>query len=185
MKKIIYLASLAIIVVAGAFTAPKGDIYKTVSGKVTFTSTAKDETFTATSSSLSCVLNSKNSKAAFEITMKTFDFANNLMEKHFQENYVEIKKFPKCKFTGAAFTGAVNYAKAGDYTVSVTGSLDLHGVKKSYTVPATITVVNANKIKVACTFKIALADHNISRPKTVEKKVAENIDIVVDATLNK
>ena len=126
MKKIIFVSSLVIVAFSSAFIAPKADIYKTVSGKATFTSTAKDETFTAVSPSLSCVLNASNSKAAFEVTMKTFDFPNNLMEKHFQENYVEIKKFPTCKFTGVTFTGTVNYAKAGDYNVSVKGSMDLH-----------------------------------------------------------
>jgi hypothetical protein len=67
----------------------------------------------------------------FAVQMKRFEFEKQLMEQHFNQNYVESDTYPGSEFKGS-FTNntAVNYTKDGTYTVKVKGKLTKHGVRQ-------------------------------------------------------
>ena len=56
----------------------------------------------------------------------------------------------------------------------------MHGVEKNITVPGVFTVKNG-EVNLKAEFKVKLDDYKIARPKVVMEKIAEQIDIKIDA----
>lgn len=118
-----------------------------------------------------------------KIPIKGFDFSSDLMEEHFNENYLESSKYPDAVFRGS-FQGVYDLQKDGQYPVTATGDFLLHGVTQKRTIPCVITVRNG-AAQVNSSFSIKLADHKIDIPTVVFKKIAEVVDVKIDAALAK
>jgi hypothetical protein len=58
--------------------------------------------------------------------------------------------------------------------------MNMHGVEKNITVPGVFTVKNG-EVNLKAEFKAKLDDYKIARPKVVMEKIAEQIDIKIDA----
>ena len=67
----------------------------------------------------------------------------------------------------------------GSQKVNVQGDLLIHGVKKPYTIPVTLTYGD-NNIKGEGKFFVKLEDHNIKIPTIVFNNIAENIEVTFD-----
>jgi len=104
-----------------------------------------------------------------------------LMQEHFNENYVESEKFPVATFKGK-INEKVDYTKDGDYKVTVTGKLNLHGVEKDRTIDGLVSVKGA-VISTSSSFKIKFADHNVVIPRLYSGIIPEDTDVKLDATL--
>src|SRR5713101_1286540 len=62
------------------------------------------------------------------------------LTKHLQTpDFFDVAKFPKATFTSSKIVAILRTGSSGVH-YDVTGNLDLHGIKKSITFPATITV---------------------------------------------
>ena len=120
---------------------------------------------------------------AFSLLIKSFTFTKELMQEHFNENYVESDKYPKASFTGT-YTGDVDLTKNGVYNVTVTGNLTLHNTTKEISTPGTLEVKDSHLIGIAH-FKAKPEDFNITIPSLVRGKIAQEItvDINADCTL--
>lgn len=123
------------------------------------------------------VIDADKKNLAFTCLVKGFLFVKELMQQHFNENYIESDKYPKANFIGA-YTGDVNVGKDGTYPVQVKGQLTLHGVTQTIDVPATIEV-KGNKLIGTSDFKLTPADFNIKIPALVREKIAKQIDVRV------
>ncbi|RYZ24169.1 MAG: YceI family protein [Chitinophagaceae bacterium] len=123
------------------------------------------------------------SKRSFlvSIPIKGFEFKSGLMQTHFNENYLQSDKYPDCIFRGN-FAGPVDLTKDGDYPVTATGDLTLHGVTQKRSIPATISV-RKGLASVSSKFNIRVADHKIEIPKMVFKKIAEVVAVTINADL--
>ena len=116
--------------------------------------------------------------------VKTFEgFNSPLQREHFNENYMESKKYPKASFTGKIIE-AIDFQKDGTYSIRAKGQLNIHGVEQERIIKSQLEV-SGNKIKIQSTFSVPLSDHNITIPKIVYQKIAEEITITVDAELVK
>ncbi len=102
---------------------------------------------------------------AFAGLLKGFIFTKELMQVHFNENYVESDKYPKVTFTGV-FTGDVSPGNNGVYKILVKGNLTLHNVTRAISVPATLEVKDG-KLLGNAEFKVKPEDFNISIPSVV------------------
>ena len=72
-----------------------------------------------------------NGKLSFIMLLKDFSFEMDLMQKHFNEEYVESDKFPRGFFNGEITNiNSVNFAKDGSYPIIVKGNMQVHGVNK-------------------------------------------------------
>ena len=79
------------------------------------------------------------------------------LTKHLQTpDFFDVAKYPKATFTSTK----IEAANPGGATHSVTGNFDLHGVKKSITFPATITVA-PDSVSVNAEFAINRKDFGI------------------------
>ena len=160
------------------------DRYFTKTGKIDFYSKAPMEDIEAKNKTVTAVIDTKTGAMQFAVQMKGFEFEKKLMQEHFNENYVESDKFPKCEFKGSITNNQdINYAKDGSYPARVKGKLTIHGVTKEVETSGTIKVAGG-KLDASSTFNILLSDYDIKIPSVVKDKVSNNVKIVVDCKLD-
>lgn len=180
MKKIIMLALLL-----GSTTSLFAQKYMTRTGKVTFFSSTSIENIEAFNNEVASAVDSKDGSFVFQVPIKSFKFEKALMQEHFNESYMESDKYPKAEYKGTITNMSdVNLAKDGTYNAQTSGKLTIHGVTKSITVPAKVTV-KGGEMTVNSKFNVKPADYNISIPKVVEGKIAKNIEVTVNSVLSK
>ncbi len=181
MKNIVLL-TLSFFLFCSASVAQ--DKFYTKNARVDFFSETPLEDIEARNSSAVSVLDTKTGTLQFSLLMKGFEFKNEEMQEHFNDDYVESDKFPKAEFKGQLINNsAVNYKKPGTYNVQVKGLLTIHGVTKEVQTNGTVKVDNDN-LKTNSVFNIALADYGIKIPKLVSDKIAKTLKITIDAKLD-
>jgi polyisoprenoid-binding protein YceI len=167
-----------------ATAAKAQDKFYTKAGKIDFYSNAPLEDITAKNKSVVCLLDTKTGTVQFSVLIKGFEFENEEMQDHFNEDYMESDQFPKAEFKGQIINNpSINYAKPGTYPAQVKGKLTLHGVTKEVQTNGTVKV-DGNNLKAASTFTIQVADYNIKIPSLVKDKIAKTVKIVVDTKLD-
>jgi hypothetical protein len=179
MKKI--LLSIAFCTLIAPAFAQK---YMTRTGKVTFFSTTRVENIEAINNDAASVLDGKSGDIMFQVPIKSFRFEKQLMQEHFNENYMESNKFPKAEFRGKITDmSGVNIAKDGTYNVKASGKLTMHGVTQDVVAPGTITVKGSSVI-LNSKFNVKPADYGIKIPGVVAEKIAQRIEVTVNSILS-
>lgn len=141
------------------------------------------EEIKASSNSAICVYDAHTGNFQWSIAVKSFQFANSLMKKHFDENYLEVEQYPKATFIGKVDDPTnIQLNQDGTYSTKVSGKLSIHGVSKDISITGTFIVKNGN-ITASCNFDVALKDYKIEVPTLVFMKVAENVKINVYTSL--
>jgi polyisoprenoid-binding protein YceI len=153
-------------------------LYSTRSGFIGFYSKTALEDIKAENNQVYAVIDAGKKNLALAVLLKGFIFTKELMQEHFNENYVESDKYPKATFSGA-YTGDVPAARDGIYKVAVKGSLTLHNVTKPVETEATIEVKNGHLLG-NTEFKVRPEDFNISIPSIVRDKIDKEITIKVN-----
>ena len=153
-------------------------LYSTRAGFVGFYSKTALEDIKAENNQVYAIIDAGKQNLAFQLLLKGFVFPKELMQEHFNENYVESDKYPKASFSGA-YTGNVQLNKDGVYPVTVKGTLSLHNATKAVEVPATIEVKNGHLLGQA-EFKVKPEDFNISIPSVVRDKIDKEITVKVN-----
>jgi hypothetical protein len=121
-----------------------------------------------------------NGKLSFTMLMKEFHFDMGKMEEHFNEEYVESNKFPRAIFNGQISNiKTVDFKKNGKYPVTITGTMQVHGVNKAIQANGIVEVKNS-VISANSKFTVTLKDFGIGG--LLIKMVANKIDVEVNAT---
>jgi len=178
MKKTILL--FAMVTLVGASFAQKK---VTSSASVNFDATTKlDALPKAENKTAVASLDTKTGAVAFEVTVKSFSFANPRMQEHFNgAGWMDSDKFPSATFKGKITNlAAVKFATDGTYKATVSGDLTLHGVTKSVTTNATV-VVSGKTITTTSEFDIKVADYNVTNASIGAGKVSTDPKITVTA----
>ncbi len=177
-KRLIIVCTLLICLQIGT-----AQIFKAKDGStnITFFSSSPLEDITATNKGAIIVMNSATNDIQIRVSVINFKFKNALMEEHFNENYMETEKFPNAIFKGK-INEKIDLSKDGEYKVTVTGKMEIHGVVKDETYEGTITKAG-NDLNIKTKFKVKLVDHNIKVPSLYVKNIAEVIDVDVNSTL--
>ncbi len=179
------MLSLALVISCAA--ASFGQNYMTRTGKIFFNATTKSspEKIEAKNNEVATILDGKTGDLRFQVLIKSFKFERELMQEHFNENYMESDKFPKSDFKGSITNlNDVNLGKDGTYNVKVTGKLTIHGVTNDVSVPGTL-VVKGNTVELNAKFAVKMADYKISVPAVVADKVDKMATITIESLLNK
>jgi type 1 fimbria pilin len=182
MKKLFFVAFIALFAQATTF-AQSGKLM-TRDGKVYFNATSESspEKIEAAHNAGTFVLDQATGNLQMAVLIKGFYFESALMQEHFNENYMESGKFPKSTFSGKLDNLAeVDFTKDGTYKTTVSGSMELHGVKQKVSTPVVFTI-KSGVVSAACNFAVALKDYKVDIPSLVADKVAKvaNISIAVD-----
>jgi polyisoprenoid-binding protein YceI len=155
-----------------------GQAYMTKTGFVGFYSKTPFEDIQAENNQVYAVLDPASHHIALALLMKGFIFPKELMQEHFNENYVESDKYPKATFSGIC-TGDMDLEKEGIYQVVIKGDLMLHGVTNPIETTAQLEVKN-DRILATAMFKLKPENFNISIPGIVRDKIAKEIQVKVD-----
>ena len=176
MKKIVII----IIFTVFATTGKAQTKYITQNGHINFFSSAPIEDITADNNAVGSIIDPVTGEVVFTLSKRGFEFEKKLMQRHFNENYVESDKFPKSTFKGyITDNDKVDYSKPGTFLVNVKGELAIHGVTKTIRTPGTIEVTS-NGLKASSMFIVKPADFDIKIPGIMRNKIAEEIQVTVD-----
>lgn len=138
-------------------------LYSTKSGQIKFNASSTVESIKAVNNQAESRWLESNGQIVFSVLVKGFKFENQLMETHFNENYMESGKFPKAEFKGFINDiQRVDLTSAGGYDITVDGSLTIHGVTQKVIATGSLIVLSSGKILLKSDIKIKLKDFNIS-----------------------
>jgi hypothetical protein len=159
-----------------------GQQFTTRTGFIGFYSKTSLEDIKAENNQVYAIVDAGKKNIAFSALLKGFIFRKELMQEHFNENYVESDKYPKASFTGA-YTGDVQLDKDGVYKVTVKGNLTLHNVTRSIEQPVELEV-NKGRLQGRADFKLKPEDYNIQIPSLVRDKIEREITVHVQIDCN-
>ncbi len=146
----------------------------TENGTVSFISKAELELIKASSNKVVGLLNPATNQFAFSILVESFQgFNGELQRSHFNENYMESRKFPKATFTGKIIE-QLDLSVEGVYEVRAKGDLTIHGEAQPRIIKAKVTIKKEG-VTIESQFTVPLIDHNIRIPKIVNQKIATEI----------
>ncbi len=155
-------------------------MYRVQDGTVRFESDAPLEYITANSTKLRGIIHPERRTFAFTVDIETFEGFNSPLQRiHFNENYMETRRYPTGTFSGK-FIEDIDLMADGEYEVRVKGMLNLHGVEKERIIKAMVRI-RSGEILVDAHFNVLLEDHAIRIPKVVQQKIARMVDVDVRA----
>jgi polyisoprenoid-binding protein YceI len=117
------------------------------------------------------------------VLIKAFEFTLATADKHFNETYMESDEYPKAVFKGnVPLLKGLNLITNTEYNAVTEGKLTIHGVTKDVRKEGKLIVRDGN-IKIECDFNVLIADYDIKVPKSVENRVAQQVDVKIDMVL--
>lgn len=155
-------------------------LFSSDSGTVSFFSSAPFEDIDATSHQLSGSFSPETGELFFEIPIKSFEFPNSLMQKHFNNQYMESDTYPKASFKGKVTDlTALQGLGSVPVKVPVRGQLTIRDITKTYTLTATLASSGAG-YQGKSSLLVKLKDHDVKIPKLMFKAIVEEIEVNID-----
>jgi polyisoprenoid-binding protein YceI len=185
LRKSLYISLLACtwVVVASAAGGPWRVSDADVSVKCPMT---VGGTFDAKTSALSGTLTASGRPSAFDgtlaVDLRMLDTGISLRNDHLREKYLEVDKgtgYDQAVLSDIVLQGLNPEAPAGKG--SFTGSLTLHGVKKTVTGPVEIRQAGTGW-RVRASFPVMLPDYNIDKPRYLGVGVKDTVQVSVTFT---
>lgn len=158
--------------------------YMTKTGSIDFTSKAPLETIEGKNKAVASLLNTESGSLDFVVNIKSFVFEKQLLQEHFNENYLESNTYPKATFKGKIEQHEkINFTKNGEYNVQTSGSLTIHGITKQVKQAGKL-IVKDGKINLQSNFPILLNDYKIAIPNAVKDKISKEVKVNVNCVLD-
>lgn len=177
MKQMIKIAATVLFMMSTQYGKAQ-KVYATKTGQIAFNASSPIEKIAAINNQTDSKFVGENGQVVFAVLIKGFKFENQLMEDHFNENYMESTKFPKADFKGYITNiKEVNFSKDGSYPVTLDGNLTLHGVNNKVTANGTMKVAGTAP-EMEGTFKIKLKDYKVEG-LYIGEKIAPEVAITV------
>ncbi len=150
-------------------------------GTIRFFSDAPLEDIQAINNQAMAILDQETNNVAVSMLMREFDFPNELMEEHFNENYIESEQYPKATFTGRLEDDIADI-KSGQINTKAVGEITLHGITKPLSTEVSLNF-DKSTVEVETKFMIRLEDFEIDIPSVVMMKIAEEVEVTSNFTL--
>lgn len=158
------------------------NLYKTNSGFVKFVSDAPLEIISAESNLLRGLVDPDERTFAFRLEVKTLKgFNSPLQQEHFYENYMETDDYPNATFSGKIIED-LDETNTGWQSIRAKGTLEIHGISQERIIKCDLRF-NGSELEVKSVFTVLLSDHNITIPKLVYQKIAEEINVKIEARM--
>ena len=145
------------------------------SSTISFFSDGLLEDITAVNTASQAILNLVDGAFVLRIPITSFEFPNQLMQEHFNENYLESDKFPVATFKGK-LNRTFEMGRITNTTFEAQGELMIHGIAQERIILVDISDEKKG-IKVQGKFDIALEDHDIDINSLIFQNIEENIYI--------
>jgi hypothetical protein len=183
IKKLVAAFVLALLVcnmqTANAQTPSAQKVYATKTGQIFFNATGGAVPIAAVNNQVDSKFIDATGQIIFGVLVKGFKFENQLMEDHFNENYMESTQFPKADFKGYIKNNKeVNFTKDGTYPITIEGSLTIHGTAQKVSTNGTLQVTEG-KPTITGEFSIKIKDYGI-KGLYIGEKIANEAKIKVN-----
>ena len=171
--------TLLLILVCASFTLHAQKIFSTKTGQIKFNASSPLEKIEAVNNQVDSKMVDKTGQIVFSALIKSFKFENQLMEDHFNENYLESSKIPKADFKGyITNASAVYFSKDGKYPITVEGTLTIHAVSQKVSTTGLLDIVGG-KPAINGVFKIKIKDYGITG-SYIGGKIANDAEITIN-----
>ncbi len=172
MKTILLLSLLYLV---PPFTSQDKMITKI--GTVTFEASIPSfEEVKATNQKAICKINLRTGEITSWLAMKDFKFQLALMEAHFNDSFLETKKYPKAFFKGRILDFNYNTLTNKNKEYNLKGKLEIHGKTKIINTIAQIKKTE-NGILFFSVFVVNTDDFSIRIPLILQYKIANKVII--------
>jgi hypothetical protein len=172
------LCSLLFFYCFGLSSPEAKNVYLLEGGQASFTSDAPLELIKAASDALRGVIDPEQRTFAFNISIRSFQgFNSPLQREHFNENYLESDKYPNATFFGKIIE-RTDLNVNGNYIIRAKGKLTIHGVERERIIKSNVLVKDGS-MKVDAKFSVLLREHDITIPRIVHHKIAEEIEVAI------
>ncbi|MEO9485494.1 MAG: YceI family protein [Ekhidna sp.] len=150
--------------------------FKTSESYIKFYSDAPMEDIEAINKSATSIVDLTSKAIVIVIPIKSFDFKKELMQEHFNENYLESDKYPNATFKGKItdWDESEGVSKA-----TAKGTLEIHGVTREVTIEGDIEK-SKKSLNLSTVFNIRLEDYKVKIPKAVFYKIAEEVEVTAN-----
>ncbi len=156
--------------------------YITREGTISFFSSAPLEDIKADNSRVQAVLDNSTGEVAVRLRIEDFQFEKSLMQKHFNENYMESHIYPEARLTGSVENFEEIRDGSSKAEVTVKGSLTIHGVTRDVEIAGSVSRQGPHLICNAV-FDVRLEDYDIRIPRLLIRNIAETIEVTVNLRL--
>ncbi len=166
LKKLIAIVATFLIIVCNsqevlAQNGASQKVYATKTGQIFFNATGGIEKIAAVNNQVDSKFVDATGQIIFAVLVKGFKFENQLMEDHFNENYMESSQFPKADFKGYIKNiKEVNFLKDGNYPITIEGNLTIHGTTQKVSTNGSLQIENSKPI-ITGEFSIKIKDYGI------------------------
>lgn len=152
----------------------QGQKYQLAESELSFFSSAPVEDIEAKSSKTRSLLNIETGELAFVTPIRSFVFDKQLMQEHFNENYMESEKYPNASFKGRL--SGYEKGKQGKQPVIARGEMTIHGVSRNIEAAGEIEF-REEELYVKASFPLKVADFNIEIPSMLFYNIAEVVEV--------
>lgn len=149
--------------------------------KVSFFSWAPLEDISAVSNKLEGVVDFETGDFFFRAPITTFVFPSSLMQKHFNEKYMESDIYPTSYFKGK-FSKNISILENQSTIIYAKGVLNIHGIDQDVSIQTVLNIEN-KKVTFFSEFDVFLKDYKIKIPKIVRMNIADTIAVKVSGNL--
>lgn len=129
-----------------------------------------------------CILITKTGQIACWINIKDFQFKRDLMQEHFNKNYMESNRFPKAIFKGKIEKFDLKNLNSESSQYLITGKITIRGRTKKIVINGTLKKVDKG-IELYSTFPLNTDDFNIEIPFIVRSKISKNVNTQIICVL--
>ena len=174
MKRIIYPVSTALIVLISAFTFVQTQNWKIADGyAIKFTSEDPSGVFTGLKGSIAFdETNLASSRFDVTVDVSTINTGNGMKNTHAKsEKWFDVAKYPNISFTSTEIKKTANGYEAK-------GSLEIHGVKKDFTIPFSFAKTATGGLFTA-SFDINRLDFNINSAEPAHGASVLKVDLSI------
>lgn len=130
------------------------------------------------------VLEPQTSTLICTVIIKDFRFKMDLMQEHFNENYIESHRYPKAVFKGKIEKFDLKDINENEKEYDIKGKLYLHGKSKVIEVKALIKKV-PDGIQIVSNFPLSVSDFNIEIPYVVANKISKTVQTDLNGIMMK
>ncbi len=148
---------------------------------VDFFSAAPLEDISAISNKLEGVVDFSTGNFFFRIPISSFIFPSSLMQKHFNEKYMESDIYSISSFQGN-FSDSISLIENKKILISSKGELSVHGIDQDVAIQTEL-IIEDSQVQFSSEFYIALKDYKIKVPKIVRMNIADTILVNVSGNL--
>jgi hypothetical protein len=129
-----------------------------------------------------CILITKTGQIACWINIKDFKFKRDLMQEHFNKNYMESNRFPRAVFKGKIDKFDLKKLTTTNNQYQITGKITIRGRTKKIVINGTLKKVDKG-IELYSAFPLNTDDFNIDIPFIVRSKISKNVNTQIICVL--